>query len=97
MTTTHELTQAVPPRLQMRGSWRSKLTLFHHCREFGVSGCAKMLLHACEDNTKPSDARQGDVCIGGRDLAGVDACAMELTLRCLVLDLADRFGRKSWN
>jgi hypothetical protein len=56
-----------------------------------------MLLPACEDNAKPSDAHQGDVCIGGRDLAGVDACAMELTLRCLVLDLADRFGPKSWN
>jgi len=27
-------------------------------------------------------------------VAGIDACAMELTLRRLVLGLADRFGRK---
>jgi hypothetical protein len=39
-----------------------------------------MLLPACEDDAKPSDARQEDVCVGGRDMAGVDACAMKLAI-----------------
>jgi hypothetical protein len=43
--------------------------------------------------TASSGARREDACVGS-----VDACVMGFTLRCsvLVLDLADRFGRKSW-
>jgi hypothetical protein len=50
--------------------------------------------------TASSGARREDACVGSVDacVGSVDACVMGFTLRCsvLVLDLADRFGRKSW-
>jgi hypothetical protein len=61
MTTTHERTQAMPPRPQMRGSRRSTLTAFHHCRAFGVLECRQVgWVTGCFDGKEGGKGKKSD-------------------------------------
>ena len=61
MTTTHERTQAMPPRPQMRGSRRSTLTAFHHCRVLSVSECRQVgWVTGCFDGKEGGKEKKSD-------------------------------------